>query len=121
MVGCLEPKAWDARDAGWTERTRETVVLSGSPSDPSAVGVVASFRPYPMLDYRFVGCGDDGFADLDVLVYDADGALIARDGMLGRDPDVSVSGELSTRLTVRLFAADLRRTSGEAGVLVLAR
>jgi len=121
MVGCLEPKSWEARDDGWTERTRQTVELTADHSDAGSLVEVAAFRPYPNLDYRFVGCGDEGFADLDVLVYGDASRLVGRDGSSGRDPEFTLRGDVSQRLSVRLFAAALTEPSGEAGVLVLAK
>jgi hypothetical protein len=73
------------------------------------------------LEYRFIGCGDDGFANIDVVVYDANNEIIARDTQTGRDPDVLLPAQTTGLISVRLFAADLRADSGEAGVLVLAR
>lgn len=121
MVGCLEPKAWEARDDGWTERGRESIDLVSDPNDPGALVRVARFRPYPHLSYRFVGCGGPGFADLDVLVYNGEGELIGRDDSRGRDPELTLPGDAADQFIVRLFAADLRQPTERAGVLLLAR
>lgn len=121
MVGCLEPKSWDAKADGWSERTRHYATLVPDHSDPNALVRVARFRPYPNLEYRFVGCGDGGFANLDVVLYDSDNTILARDTQDGRDPEVQLPNHTTGLISVRLFAADLRADSGEAGVLVLAR
>ncbi len=121
MVGCLEPKSWDAKDDGWSERTRHYATLVPDHADPDALVRVAQFRPYPNLEYRFIGCGDDGFANVDVVVYNDDNHIIARDTQAGRDPDVLLPTETTGLISVRLFAADLRANTGEAGVLIMAR
>lgn len=121
MVGCLEPKSWEAKEDGWSERTRHYATLSPDHASPDALVRVAQFRPYPNLEYRFIGCADDGFANVDVVVYDAENAIIARDTQDGRDPDVLLPAQSSGLISIRLFAADLRSDTGEAGVLIMAR
>jgi hypothetical protein len=121
MVGCLEPKSWDAKQEGWSERTRHYATLVADHTRANALVRVARFRPYPNLEYRFIGCGDAGFADIDVVLYDADNTIIARDIQIGRDPDVLLPSDTTGLISVRMFAADLRADSGEAGVLVMAR
>lgn len=121
MVGCLEPKSWDAKADGWSERTRHYATLVPDHSDPGALVRVAQFRPYPNLEYRFIGCGDEGFGNIDVVVYDSDNTIIARDTNHGRDPDVLLPEATTGLIAVRLFAAELNADNGEAGVLVMAR
>lgn len=121
MTGCLQPKLWEAKEDGWTERARQTVQLSADPEDPMSLQNVAEFRPFPGLEYRMVGCSGPAFRDLDILVYDGDDTLLARDGQPGRDPVVTVPGDLSRKLRIRLFAASLDAETEEAAVLILAR
>jgi len=114
--GCIRPKITDAYDAGW--RLRTTVKHDLAPGEMQSVRL----STYLGSTYRLSACGDEGFSDLDLLLYDADGALIGRDGTRSREPVLDYTPAAAGTVTIGIFAAAMpTRLSGATALAVLVR
>jgi Bacterial pre-peptidase C-terminal domain len=82
---CLRTKVWDGYADGWGVRTMTTAALADGATKNYLVTL------YQGNEYRIRTCGDEGVTDLDVLLYDSAGKVIARDESANREPEITFS------------------------------
>lgn len=112
---CLRTKVWDSYSDGWAIRTLTTASL--------ATGKTRSYHVtlYEGNEYRIATCGDSGVRNLDVLLYDAGGEIIARDNTTDREPALTFTPTASGTYYVVLYmrALDAKRAEGGAAMAVI--
>lgn len=100
---CLAPKRWEASDAGWASWRVDSLTLEPGKYERFPVALTKG------LTYRFEACGAPGVTDLDLLLYDAEGEIVVRDGAVDREPLITyTAAETGTRTLV----VYLRETEG---------
>lgn len=87
---CTKAKVWEAYNDGWSMRSMSPVDVA-----PGTVKVW-KVTAMPGRTYKFVACGDPRIVDLDLVVYDANGQVVARDSTTDRQPSVELTAEKST-------------------------
>ncbi len=78
--GCLRTQIWDGYNDGWAIRTATTTTLGTS-----------EYRVYLMTlykgnEYRLLACGDDQASNIDVVLHNSDGQVVAEETVDGREP-----------------------------------
>jgi hypothetical protein len=85
-IDCARAKTWELQLDGWSLRSTTGATLALG--DKRVLMVTL----YPGRTYRLLGCATEGVTDLDLLVYDAAGKVVARDEGVGREPVLDLSG-----------------------------
>ena len=107
---CLRTKVWDGYADGWGVRTMTTTELE----DGKFRGYVVSL--YEGTEYKIRACGDDRFRDVDVLLYDPKGNLIARDATHDREPEFMFKPPTTGTFYVVVYARELAQAGGKGEV-----
>lgn len=107
---CLRTKVWASYEDGWSVRNQTRASL--------AVGGTHSFRVtlYKGTEYQIVTCGEASIRNLDVLLYNAEGEVVARDGTTGRDPTLSFTPSETATYYVVLYLRDRAAQDSEGSV-----
>lgn len=79
---CLRTKVWDGYAQGWGVRTMTSTTVPDGKTRNYLVTL------YQGNEYRIQTCADDQVRNLDVLLYDTKGNVIARDTTVDREPEV---------------------------------
>ena len=106
---CLRTKVWDTYGEGWSVRASTEVELEFGKT---------RFYKVTMLKgraYRVVTCAEDQVKNLDVLLYDKDGAVLARDQTTDREPVLAFTPEKTGVYYVVLYLRDLENRDAHAG------
>ena len=109
-MDCLRTKIWDTYNEGWSVR---------SSSDAEVGFGQTSFFKVTLLKgraYRVLSCAEDGVIDLDLLLYDKQGAVIARDDTQDREPTLAYTPEKTGTYYVVLYLRDLEDRAAEPSV-----
>lgn len=80
---CLRPKVWEGYADGWGVRTMTSTEVADGKTRNYLVTL------YSGNDYRIQTCSDAGARNLDVLLYNDKGSVVARDTTVDREPVVS--------------------------------
>lgn len=114
---CLRTKVWEGYPDGWGIRTMTS-------SDVQA-GKTKNFQVtlYKGNTYRIQTCGDEDIENLDVLLYNAQGSVVARDASTDREPQVEFSpSETGTYyIVLYLRAVKEKKATGSAAMAVVYR
>lgn len=84
-LGCVKTKVWEGYAEGWSVRTVHAVELALDAHRASMVALYAG------RSYRFLACGTEEAGDLDIVLYDVDGNVVARDATADRQPSLEVT------------------------------
>ena len=79
---CLRTKVWDGYAQGWGVRTMTSTAIPDGRTRNYLVTL------YEGNEYRIQTCADEEIANLDLLLYDTRGNVIARDTTDDRQPEV---------------------------------
>ena len=104
---CVTTKVWDSYADGWRVRTQVAETLAPGANANHLVTLYAGNT------YEVKACGDASVADLDILIYDTEGAIVARDESTDRQPSVRYTPSATRTYYVVTY---LRDASAEAGV-----
>jgi YD repeat-containing protein len=110
--GCIYPMFREAQQAGWRMGTTRDFDLAAGASQGVSLIVV------PGATYRLLACGDEAFRDLEIVVHDRAGRLVARDGRPGRAAALDYDGAAGN-ITASLWAADLADAAAHRATLVV--
>lgn len=110
---CLRTKVWDGYADGWGVRT----MTSGALADGSTKNYLVTL--YEGNEYRVRTCADDAVADLDVLLYDVGGKVIARDTTTDREPEITFKPTATGTYYVVLYHRQAK-TAGTEGHVAMA-
>lgn len=110
---CLQVKVREAYDAGWRFRM--------SHSDTLRSGGVYATRALMLAGrtYRVLACADAAAADLDVLVYDSQGTVVARDRTTDREPTLDFTPPVTGAYVVLMYHRLPAGTESAAAALAL--
>jgi hypothetical protein len=116
---CLRTKVWDGYAEGWGVRT----MTSSSIPDGKTRNYLVTL--YSGNEYRIQTCADQGLKNLDVLLYDTHGNVIARDntpapdappGSEDREPTLSFKPPATGTYYIVLYARETREKGGDGAV-----
>jgi len=105
---CVRSKVWEAYPEGWAVRTITKANLA------EAEHRIYLLTLYAGNEYRFLGCGDTGLSNVDLVLYDADGRLLVQDQSEDRQPEVSYKPTDTDTFYLAVHAAKLAEAA-EAG------
>lgn len=96
-TACVRTKAWEARQQGWNLRALDAAALHQGQLYAWPLALA------PGVTYRVLSCGEEGVKELDVLLVDGNGSVLARAEQGGREPslDHTPEGPQRVHLVVR--------------------
>lgn len=114
---CLRTKISDGYADGWGVRTLTKATLKAGARQTYAMTL------YQGKSYQIRTCGDDGVADLDVILYDAAGQVVTHDATADRQPSIAYTPTATGSFYVVVVAKTLAagRTDGAVAVAVTYR
>lgn len=107
---CVRTKVWDGYAEGWAIRTMTSTSLADGTTKNYLVTLYAG------NDYQFTACADGNSGNLDLLLYDRDGRVVARDETKGREPQFTYKPTTTATFYVVLYAQKSERPSEPTGV-----
>lgn len=107
---CLRTKIWDGYTSGWAVRTATNVTLG---SGEHRVYLVTL---YSGNEYRILACGDDNVANIDIVLYDAQGNQVGADATSDREPTLTYTPTLTDTFYIAVHASRLNDPAKKAGV-----
>lgn len=107
---CLRTKVWDGYADGWGVRTMTSTELEDGKTRAYLVTL------YEGNEYRLRSCADGAFRNLDLLLYDTKGNVIARDDTLDREPEIAFRPPATGTYYVVLYARETAQAGGKGGV-----
>ncbi len=113
---CLRTRVWDGYAEGWGIRTMTSTSLPAGKTRNYLVTL------YKGNEYRIEGCGDDSVVNVDLLLYDTDGNLLARDDTEDGSPKVKFSPKKTGSYYVVVYQRELQGAqSGGVAMAVVYR
>lgn len=110
---CLRTKVWDGYAQGWGVRT----MTSTSIPDGRTRNYLVTL--YEGNEYRIQTCADEEISNLDLLLYDTRGNVIARDTTEDREPEVTFKPTATGTYYIVLYNRQSAK-SGETGGAAMA-
>ena len=107
---CLRTKVWDGYADGWAIRTMTSTTLEDGATRNYLVTLYAG------NEYLIQACADANSKNLDVLLYDLEGRIIARDDSESREPSFTFTPEDTTTYYVVVYAQKVANGSQPTGV-----
>ncbi|MED5373687.1 MAG: hypothetical protein VX899_21900 [Myxococcota bacterium] len=107
---CLRTKIWDGYNDGWAVRTATSASLKQGEHRIYMVTL------YEGNEYKISACADAHAKNVDVLLYDSDGNVLAQDDSQDRQPSVSHKPTTTATYYVAVHATELADTTAAAGV-----
>jgi len=107
---CVRAKVWDGYGQGWAIRTMTTASLTSGATKNYMVTLYAG------NEYQIQACGDSNVRNLDLLLYDTDGRIVARDDSKSREPIFTFKPKKTTTFYVVVYGQQLVDASEPAGV-----
>ncbi len=107
---CLRTQIWDGYNDGWAVRTATSTTLG-----------LSEYRIYLVTlykgnEYRILACGDAQSSNIDVVLHDADGRVVAQDTGKDREPRVVYEPKSTSTFFVVVHARSLVDSDTRAGV-----
>lgn len=107
---CLRTKVWDGYADGWGVRTMTSTSLASGATRNYLVTL------YKGNEYQIRTCGDDSVKNLDVYLYDLNGAVVKQDASKDREPMLDFKPEQTGTYYIVVHARELADAGKEAGV-----
>jgi hypothetical protein len=101
---------WDGYAEGWAIRTMTSTNLTDGTTKNYLVTLYAG------NEYQFSACADSNSANLDLLLYDRDGRVVARDESKGREPQFTYKPTATATFYVVVYAQKSERPADPTGV-----
>lgn len=98
---CVRSKVWEAYPEGWAVRTITKASLAETEHR------IYLLTLYAGNEYKFLGCGDTSLADVDLVLYDADGRMLVQDQTEDRQPVVEFRPSATDTFYLAVHAAKL--------------
>jgi hypothetical protein len=107
---CLRTKVWDSYADGWGVRTMTSTTL--------ATGATRNYLVtlYKGNQYQIRTCGEDGVKNLDVYLYDLQGAVVKQDDTVDREPQIDFTPTATGTYYIVVHARELNEGKADAGV-----
>lgn len=106
---CLRTKVWDGYSDGWGIRSMSSTELAAGKTKNFLVTL------YKGNAYRIATCGDANVKNLDVLLYDSAGNVIARDNTTNREPVLEFTPEDTGTYYVVVYLRELEPKAPQGG------
>ena len=110
---CLRTKVWESYSDGWGVRTLTSTELESGKNRNYVVNLFKGNQ------YRIATCGDKNMADLDVLLYDSAGTVVARDSTSDRQPVIEFTPTETGSYYVVLYAKVIEKSPAAAAMAVI--
>jgi hypothetical protein len=106
---CLRTKVWEGYADGWGVRTMTSTTIPDGKTRNYLVTL------YEGNEYRIRSCADEGIRNLDLLLYDTRGNVIARDSTLDREPEISFKPPSTGTFYIVMYNREAAATDGTGG------
>lgn len=110
---CLRAKVWESYSDGWGVRTLTSTDLESGKNRNYVVNLLKGNQ------YRIATCGDKAMVNLDVLLYDAAGTVVARDSTSDRQPMIEFTPPETGSYYVVLYAKEVEKSPASAAMAVI--
>lgn len=110
---CLRAKVWESYADGWGVRTLASTELQSGKNRNYVVNLFQGNQ------YRIATCGDERMVNLDVLLYDAAGQVVARDSTTDREPVIEFTPPATGSYYVVLYAKQIGEAPAAAAMAVI--
>jgi hypothetical protein len=107
---CLRTKIWDGYNDGWAVRTATSATLGKGEYRIYLVTLYAG------NEYQIMSCADAEASNIDLVLHDADGNVVAQDGDVSRQPMVTYKPTSTDTYFVAVHATELVNPTGKSGV-----
>lgn len=106
----LRAKIWDGYTSGFQVRTQTTTTLGAGEHRVYLITLFAG------NEYRFLACGDDNGANLDLVLYDAQGNVVLTDTSNDRDPKLDYIPTVTESFYLAVHASRVNDSTIKVGV-----
>jgi len=106
---CLRTKVWDGYAKRWGVRTMTSTTLPDGKTRNYLVTL------YEGNEYKVRTCADEAITNLDVLLYDVKGAVIARDSTTDREPEITFKPPSTGTYYIVLYNRQATTAGSEGG------
>ncbi len=107
---CVRTKVWDGYGQGWAIRTMATTSLADGKTRNYMVTLYAG------NEYQIQACADSNAVHVDLLLYDLDGRIVARNPTKGREPSFTFKPSDTATYYVVVYAQKVANTAANTGV-----
>lgn len=107
---CLRTKIWEGYTSGWQVRSQTNATLG------SGEHRVYLITLYAGNEYKFMACGDNNAANLDIVIYDAQGNVLATDNSNDREPQLKYTPAVTDTFYLAVHGSRLNDATQKAGV-----
>lgn len=107
---CLRTKIWEGYASGWQVRSSTNATLGSGEHRVFLVTLYAG------NGYNFLACGDKNSGNLDLVLYDAQGNVLATDNSNDREPKLAYTPTATDTFYLAVHASRLNDTTQKAGV-----
>lgn len=114
---CLRTKVWDGYADNWGIRTMTSTELEAGKTKNYLVTL------YKGNEYRITTCADKSVTNLDVLLYNTEGEVIAKDSTVDREPQLEFKPTETATYYIVLYMRELdgKKTAADAAMAVVYR
>ena len=107
---CLKTKIWEGYNTGWAVRTATTTSLAEGEHRIYLVTLYAG------NEYQILACGDNGFVNADIVLYDSLGNEVMRDSKSDREPVLSYKATATDTFYIAVHATKLMAADTKSGI-----
>lgn len=107
---CLRAKIWDGYTQGWAVRTATTTTLGQGEHRVYLVTLYAG------NEYKISACGDSNVANIDLVLYDAQGNQVVTDNSNDREPALAYTPTVTDTFYIAVHASRLNSTTEKGGI-----
>ena len=107
---CVGNKIVDSYASGWQVRSQNRAALGGGEHKIYQVTLYAG------NEYKLLGCGEDTVANVDLVLYDAKGAVLLSDSTNDREPQFSYTPSLTGTFYLAVHASRLNEGVARANI-----
>ena len=109
---CLRTKVWDGYADGWAIRNMTQDTLANGATESFLVTL------YKGNEYQILACGDSASNNLDLVLYDLNGAVLQKDQTKDQQPVLTIKPEKTATYYVVVHARSLNAGQDKTGVSV---
>lgn len=107
---CLRTKIWDGYTSGWQVRSQTNTSLGAGEHRVYLITLYAG------NEYKFLACGDDQAANVDLVLYDAQGNVLITDVSNDREPSLTYTPTVTDTFYLAVHGSRLNDPTKKAGI-----
>lgn len=107
---CLRAKIWDGYTSGFQVRSQTNTTLGAGEHRVYLITLYAG------NEYKFMVCGDNNAANLDIVLYDAQGNVLITDNGNDREPMVNYTPTATDTFYLAVHGSRLNDSTQKTGV-----